>query len=194
MMVLYGANLLFVLRRPTPVKVGEVVVSGVPDQPKRVVSAADLRGAIVILIGATVAIAVMSELLVSTVEPVVKQLGLSEFFVGIIFIPLIGNVAEHIVAFQFAGQNRMDLSLGISLGSSLQIALFVIPVLVFISLLFPEHLLLVFNRYELLALATASIAAMLVSQDGELNWLEGAELLTVYIILALAFYAVPTAL
>ena len=83
--------------------------------------------------------------------------------------------------------------MGISLGSSLQVALFVAPVLVFISLLFPQRLLLVFTPYELLALATASVVAALVSQDGESNWLEGAQLLAVYVILALAFFLLPSA-
>jgi Ca2+:H+ antiporter len=94
---------------------------------------------------------------------------------------------------QVALKNQMDLSLSISLGSSLQIALFVAPVLVFVSLFFKEKLLLVFNPYELLALATASIVAMLVSQDGESNWLEGVLLLVVYVILGLAFFLLPDA-
>jgi Ca2+:H+ antiporter len=126
------------------------------------------------------------------VEPGAQGFGLSEFFIGIIIVPLIGNVAEHVVAIQVAAKNRMDLSLSISLGSSLQIALFVTPVLVFVSLLFPQKLLLVFNAYELLALAAASIVAALVSQDGESNWLEGAQLLVLYVILALAFFLLPS--
>jgi Ca2+:H+ antiporter len=135
----------------------------------------------------------MSEALVATVEPVANSLHLSEFFVGIILVPLIGNVAEHVVAIKVAYKNRMDLSISISLGSSLQIALFVAPVLVFISLFFSNKLLLVFNPYELIALASASIVVMLVSQDGESNWLEGALLIAVYLILALAFFLLPSA-
>ncbi len=188
MIVLYALTIFYSLRHPftSPIEAEEA--------PHKPVSATMLRNAALMLVGATIAIVVMSETLVGTVEPVVKQLGLSEFFVGIIIIPIIGNVAEHVVAVQVALKNRMDLSLGISLGSSLQIALFVTPVLVFISLLFPKPLLLVFNRYELIALATASVVAMLVSQDGESNWLEGAELLAVYLIIALAFYVIPGAL
>ncbi len=187
MILLYGLTLLYSLRHPPSTeRDDETTHPGV--------SSVELRNAALMLAGATIAIVFMSETLVGTVEPVVKQLGLSEFFVGIIIIPIIGNVAEHVVAIQVAAKNRMDLSLGISLGSSLQVALFVAPVLVFISLLFPKRLLLVFNRYELIALATASVAAMLVSQDGESNWLEGAELLAVYLIIALAFYVIPTAM
>ena len=144
-----------------------------------------------ILALATVGIVFMSETLVGTVEPVGLSLGLSEFFIGIIIVPIVGNVAEHLVAVQVAYKNRMDLSMGISLGSSLQIALFVAPVLVFISLLFENKLLLVFNSYELLALATASIVTALVALDGETNWLEGAMLLALYVILALAFLVLP---
>ena len=133
----------------------------------------------------------MSETLVGTVEKVGHSLGLSQFFIGIIIVPLIGNVAEHLVAVQVAWKNRMDLSMSISLGSSMQIALFVAPVLVFISLLFKDKLLLVFNAYELLALAVASIIAAFVAMDGESNWLEGAALLAVYLIFAWAFLLVP---
>ncbi len=187
MIVLYLISVLFSLKNPiTELQTKEI------DEEKTIPDSHDLRTAILLLIGSTIAIAVMSELLVGSVETVIHQLNLSEFFVGIIVIPLIGNVAEHVVAVRFAGENRMNLSLGISLGSSLQIALFVMPVLVFISLLFPVHLLLVFNRYDLLALATAAVATLLVSQDGESNWLEGAELLAVYVILGLAFYVLPS--
>ena len=133
----------------------------------------------------------MSELLISTVEPVVISLGVSEFFLGIILIPLIGNVAEHLVALKVAVQNQMDLSVEISLASSLQIALFVAPVLVFISLIMGNPMLLIFNEFELLALIAGVIIAVFVAEDGKSNWLEGAELLAVYLILALAFFLLP---
>ncbi len=144
-----------------------------------------------VLAAATLGIVIMSEFLVGSVEPVVEQLGWTEFFVGIIIVPIIGNVAEHLVAVQVAMKDQMDLSLNISLGSSLQIALFVAPVLVFVSLLFRNKLLLVFNPYELIALSAASFIAALVALDGESNWLEGAMLLAVYLILALAFFVLP---
>jgi Ca2+:H+ antiporter len=187
MIALYLSSVLFSLKNP----IADLQTREIAEE-KTIPDTHTLRTAILLLIGSTIAIAVMSELLVGSVETVINQLNLSEFFVGIIVIPLIGNVAEHVVAVRFAGENRMNLSLGISLGSSLQIALFVMPVLVFVSLLFPTHLLLVFNRYDLLALATAAIATMLVSQDGESNWLEGAQLLAVYVILGLAFYVLPS--
>jgi Ca2+:H+ antiporter len=105
---------------------------------------------------------------------------------------LIGNVAEHLVAVQVAMKNQMDLSLSIALGSSLQIALFVAPVLVFVSLLMGSPLTLEFNGFEVVALIAAGIIAAFVALDGESNWLEGAMLLAVYIILALAFFFLPS--
>jgi Ca2+:H+ antiporter len=128
---------------------------------------------------------------VGTLEPVVNTLGISEFFIGLIFIPIIGNVAEHIVAVQMAIKNKMTLSVEISIASSLQIALFVAPLLVFISLILNNPLTLVFNQLELIALIAGVLIAALVSADGESNWLEGAELLAIYIILALTFFLMP---
>lgn len=148
------------------------------------------RGALVLVL-ATGAIVWMSELLVGTLEHVVVEVGISEFFLGIILIPLIGNVAEHLVAVQVAAKNKMELSLAISVGSSLQIALLVAPLLVFISLLMGNPLTLVFNQFELIALMAAVLIAGLVSLDGESNWLEGAMLLTIFIILALGFFWLP---
>jgi Ca2+:H+ antiporter len=149
------------------------------------------RTAILVLLGATAATAIASEILVGSVEPMVSRLGLTEFFVGIIIIPIIGNVAEHLVAVETALKNKMELSLAISLGSSLQVALFVAPLLVFISRLFARDLLLVFNDFELIALFSASLVAALIAQDGESNWLEGAMLLAVYLVIGLAFFFVP---
>ncbi|MFN2224389.1 MAG: calcium/proton exchanger [Chloroflexota bacterium] len=144
-----------------------------------------------VLVAATLAIVVLSEVLVGAVEPVVEELGVSEFFLGIILIPLVGNVAEHIVAVQMALKNKMELSLAISIGSSLQIALFVTPVLVFISLLFGSHLQLTFDQFEIVAMIGASLIAALIALDGKSNWLEGAQLLGVYVIIALAFFFLP---
>ncbi len=150
-----------------------------------------LRTAVVVLVVSTVGVAFLSEVLVGTVEPVVTTLGISEFFIGLIIIPIIGNVAEHVVAVQVALKNKMTLSVEIAIASSLQIALFVAPLLVFISLIFAHPLTLVFNQLELIALIAGVIIAALVSADGESNWLEGAELLAIYIILTLTFFLVP---
>lgn len=148
--------------------------------------------AVIVLALTTAAIAWMSELLVGSVEHVVTQIGISEFFLGIIIIPIIGNVAEHLVAVQVAYKNKMELSLAISVGSSLQIALFVAPLLVFISLAMGNPLTLVFNQFELVALMAAVLIGGLVSLDGESNWLEGAMLLAIYAVIGLAFFWLPT--
>jgi Ca2+:H+ antiporter len=147
--------------------------------------------AIVILGLATLGVVVLSELLVGAVEIVVSDLGLSEFFLGIILIPIVGNVAEHIVAVQVALKNQMDLSYEIAVSSSQQIALFVAPVLVFISLAMGNPLTLIFIPIELIALGAAIFVANQVATDGESNWLEGVALIAVYLILGLAFFLIP---
>ena len=151
-----------------------------------------LRMGIAVLGVSTVGVAFLSEVFVGAVEPVVATLGISEFFIGLIFIPIIGNVAEHLVAVQVALKNKMTLSVEIAIASSLQIASFVAPLLVFISLIIGHPLTLVFNQLELIALIAGVLIAALVSADGESNWLEGAELLAIYIILGLTFFLMPT--
>ncbi len=146
------------------------------------------RYALVVLTIAVGFIALMSEVLVGAIEHVTEAFGLSEFFLGVILIPLIGNVAEHLVAVQVAIKNKMDLSIGIAVGSSLQIALFVAPLLIFISLLMGKPMQLEFTYFEIAAIMAGSFIAAFVSQDGKSNWLEGAMLLIVYGILAIAFF------
>lgn len=187
MIVLYGLGLVFSfkgLSRPV-----ETPHKELPDAHHA--PGWSLRTSLIVLGLSTVGVAYLSELLVGSVEPVVLQLGISEFFLGIILIPLIGNVAEHLVAVQVAIENKMDLSVEISLASSLQIALFVAPVLVFVSLLIGNPLTLIFNQFELIAFIASVLIAALVASDGESNWLEGAELLAIYLILALAFFLIP---
>ena len=133
----------------------------------------------------------MSEVLVGALEPTAEDWGLSELFIGVMLVPIVGNIAEHIVAVQVAYANKMDLSLGIAVGSGLQIALFVTPVLILVSILLGNPMTLVFNAYELAALIGASLIAVLISVDGESNWLEGAELVALYLMLGIAFYFVP---
>lgn len=150
------------------------------------------RTAVGVLVIATLFIAWLSEILVGAVEPVVTQLGVTEFFLGIILVPLVGNVAEHVVGVRAAIKNRMELSLAISLGSSLQIALFVAPFLIFASLLMGNPITLVFNQFEVIALVGGVLIAALIALDGESNWLEGAQLLVVYLIIGMAFFFLPT--
>ncbi|MFW2488918.1 calcium/proton exchanger [Clostridium chromiireducens] len=146
-----------------------------------------LRKAILVLVAATVLIAIESEFLVSGIESITESFGLSEFFVGIILIPIIGNAAEHSTSVVMAMKNKMDVAIEIAIGSSLQIILFVAPVLVFLSLLFTP-MSIIFNEFELIALIVAVLIANRVSNDGESNWLEGVQLLAVYLIIAASFF------
>jgi len=151
-----------------------------------------LYRALGLLLVSTLAIVFMSEILVGALEPTAEQWGLSDLFVGVMLVPLVGNIAEHLVAVQTALKNKMDLTIGIAVGSGIQIALFVAPVLVLVSrFVGPQPMSLVFNNYELAALVGAVLIATLVSVDGRTNWLEGAQLLALYVVVALAFYYVP---
>lgn len=149
------------------------------------------RKAMGVLLGATAFVVLMSEILVGAIEASIATLGLTEFFVGVIIVPIIGNVAEHLVAVQTAIKNKMDLSMEVAVGSSMQIALFVAPFLVFASLLLGHPMTLIFNQFELVTLGAAIAITALISLDGRSHWLEGAQLLAVYIIIALAFFFLP---
>jgi Ca2+:H+ antiporter len=185
MIVLYVLGLVFSLKYnhtaityPAPAQHGS--------HPKK-----QWANALVVLALATGGVVWMSELLVGAVDAVVIHWGLSEFFLGIILIPIVGNTAEHMVAVQVAIRNQMELSVEVAVSSSLQVALFVAPVLVFVSLGMGHPLNLVFNTFELTALGAGVLIAALVSADGESSWLEGAALLGVYLILSLAFFMLP---
>ena len=184
MIILYALGLL------DAAKSGDTPVTHEPT-PKSILPHWSLATSIIILVLATMGIIWLSEVLVGVVEPVVASLGVSEFFLGIILIPIIGNAAEHLVAVQFAGQNKMTLSVEIAVSSSLQVALLVGPLLVFLSLLLGHRLTLIFNTFELLALAAGVIVSVLVSADGESSWLEGSALVGIYLILGLAFFLLP---
>ncbi len=150
------------------------------------------KTAMTVLIAATAAVAMMSEFLVSSIEAAREQLGLTEIFVGLVVVAIVGNAAEHSTAVLVAIKNRMDLSFQIAVGSALQIALFVAPVLVFAGYLpgFPR-LNLVFSMLEVMAVVVTVMVVGLVAFDGQSNWLEGLLLLAVYVILAIAFYHLP---
>jgi Ca2+:H+ antiporter len=144
--------------------------------------------AVGILLAATAVIAVMSEFLVGTIETAQHKLGLTEVFVGVVVVAIIGNAAEHSTAVFAALKDKMDLSLGIAIGSSLQIALFVAPVLLFASYLFGAPMNLEVTLPEVFAVAAAVMFVVQICGDGESNWLEGAQLLAVYLIVALGFF------
>ncbi len=144
-----------------------------------------------VLLGITLLVALESELLVDTLEEATSQLGLSALFTGVIVLPVIGNAAEHATAVTVAMKNKMDLSVSVAVGSSLQIALFVAPVLVLAGWLMGQPMDLDFNTFELVAVAVSVLIANSISSDGKSNWLEGTLLLATYVVLSLAFYFHP---
>jgi Ca2+:H+ antiporter len=146
------------------------------------------RRALAVLAIATAGVALDSEFLVGAIEPVTESLGLTQMFIGVIIVPIIGNAAEHATAIVVAMRNKMDLSLQIAIGSSTQIALFVAPLLVFISLAMGHPMNFLFNSFELIAIALAVAIACVISLDGETHWLEGLQLLAAYFIIAVAFF------
>lgn len=152
---------------------------------------AGVTGPVVLLLLATAGVAWMSEYLVGAVEHTAHALGMSDVFVGVIVVAVIGNAAEHSTAVSVAMKNQMDLALNIAVGSSIQIALFVAPMLVFISLALGKPMDLLFTNLEVIAIGISAWALTLVSHDGESNWLEGALLVAVYLMLAIAFYFMP---
>jgi Ca2+:H+ antiporter len=150
------------------------------------------RGQAIVSLGlATLLIAGMSEILVDQIAPVTKALGMTELFVGVIVVALVGNAAENSTAIIMARRNRMDISMSIATGASTQIALFVAPVLVFLSVAIGHPMTLVFNGFEIAAIVLSVLIMEMISSDGETNWFEGAQLLAVYAIVAVAFYFVP---
>lgn len=142
-----------------------------------------------LLVVATVCIAVLSEIFVGTVEPMAESAGLSTTFVGIILVPIIGNAAEHSTAIIMAAKNKMNAAVEIALGSSLQIILFVMPVLILLSLLFTP-MSIVFTPFEVVAVTASVLIANRVAADGESNWLEGLQLVATYVIIGAAFFFV----
>lgn len=159
------------------------------DKEEGVKSKWSLKKSVLILVISTILIAIESEFLVDGIDPITKSLGWSEFFVGIILIPIVGNAAEHSTAIVMALKDKMDVALEIAIGSSLQIILFVAPILIFLSLLFTP-MSIVFNEFELVALIASVVIVNRVSHDGESNWLEGIQLLAVYAIIAASFFII----
>ena len=144
--------------------------------------------AIGVLLGAALLVGLESELLVSALDPALKTLGLSPLFVGLILIPIIGNAAEHSSAVFFAIRNKLDVTLEIAVGSSTQVALFVAPAVVFISLALGRPMDFIFTGFEIGAVAIATVVLAVISLDGRSNWLEGLQLISVFTIIALAAF------
>ncbi|MGG3197518.1 calcium/proton exchanger [Priestia aryabhattai] len=146
--------------------------------------------AIAVLFLSTLAVAYVSESLVSTIEVVSESFGWSELFIGVIIVAIVGNAAEHASAIIMAVKNRMGVAVEIAVGSTLQVAMFVAPILVLVSLLFENQMSLVFTWPELIAMVTAVFLTIAISNDGDTNWFEGATLLGAYIIMGIGFYLI----
>lgn len=144
--------------------------------------------AIAVLAIATVVVAYISENLVHTFETVAESFGWTELFIGVIIVAIVGNAAEHASAVLMAYKNKMDIAVEIAIGSTLQVAMFVAPVLVLVSLLFPSSMALVFSLPEMIAMASAVLLMVVISNDGETNWFEGLTLLAAYIIMGIGFF------
>jgi len=183
---IYVASLLFTLKTHRHLFAGEAHnASDLGEQPWT-------RGvSITVLTVVTCLVALMSEMLVGALEPAAHQLGLTQVFVGVILVALVGNAAEHSTAVMVAVKNKMDLAYGIAVGSSLQIALLVAPLLVFASYLFGTPLDLIFTPFEVAAVTISVLSVGLVAMDGESNWMEGVMLVGVYLMLAIAFFFLP---
>ncbi|MGC9968535.1 MAG: calcium/proton exchanger [Minisyncoccia bacterium] len=146
------------------------------------------KKSISILLVATLAVAWVSEILVGSIEPLIARFGWTELFLGVVFIAIIGNAAEHVSAISMAVKNRMDLALQVSIGSATQIIMFVTPFLVIISLFFPTPMPLIFKMLEMASIVLSVVLINLIIADGESNWLEGLQLLVAYAIMAVAFF------
>jgi Ca2+:H+ antiporter len=147
------------------------------------------RGKSMLILGlATVAVAYVSENLVHTFESVAHRFGWSELFIGIIIVAIVGNAAEHASAVLFAYKNKMNVAVEIAVGSTLQVAMFVAPVLVFVSFFFENRMPLVFSLPELVAMAASVLLTIAISNDGDTNWFEGLTLVSAYLIMGIGFY------
>lgn len=189
LMVTYALSLVFTLRTHSDLYAG-----GEVDGPPEVAGVAgwSVGKSVIALVAATVLVAVMSELLVGAVQETATRLGMTEVFVGVILVAIVGNAAEHSTAVMMALGDKMDLAINIAVGSSIQVALFVAPVLVFASYAVgPGPMNLLFTSFEVIAVAISVAVMALISQDGRSNWMEGAMLIAVYVMLGIVFFYLP---
>ena len=184
LLVTYCASLVFTLKTHRG-------LYGLADGDRQ--SGVSVWPAVGVLVAATGGVAWMSELLVAALSDAARTLGMSNLFVGVVVVAVIGNAAEHFSAVLMAARNKMDVAIAIAVGSSTQIALFVAPVLVFASyVIAPAPMDLLFTVFEVVAVFLAVLSISLIAHDGETHWMEGVQLLAVYVILVLGFYFLPS--
>jgi len=185
LLVTYCASLVFTFRTHR-------ALYGEEQRPDTTDGAPSLRGPVIALIAATAGVAIISEVLVSAVSATARDLGMTELFVGVVIVALVGNAAEHYSAIVMASRDQMDAAISIAVGSSTQIALFVAPVLVLLSFVIgPRPMDLLFTVFELVAIFVAVLSIAFIAHDGETHWMEGVQLLAVYVILVLGFFFLP---
>lgn len=189
LIVIYLVSFIFMLK--THKSLFHISHTDPEAKPQHHRNGASTMRAVLGLVLATILIGFLSEMLVAEIDAITKSLGLTEVFVGVIIVAIIGNAAEHSTAIFVARRNEMDLAMTIAVGSSTQIALFVAPVLVFLSVLVGNPMSLVFTGLEIASIVLSVLIVEMICYDGETNWFEGAQLLAVYIILAVSFYFVP---
>lgn len=192
LILVYGLTLLFSMKTHSYLyDVGVAEMEGEPGDEAQETHKPNIVLWGGVLLAATVGVAIESELLVGSLEEATSQLGLTELFTGVILLPIIGNAAENAAAVVVAVKNKMDLSVSVAVGASMQVALFVAPVLVLAGYFFGQPMDLNFNPFELVAVAVAVLIANSISSDGKSNWLEGTLLLATYSILGIAFFFHP---
>jgi Ca2+:H+ antiporter len=150
-----------------------------------------IKKSVIILLISTIVVAFMSDYLVGVIQPLVTNFGWTQLFIGVIFVAIIGNAAEHTSAITMAVKGKMDLALQVAIGSATQMAILVAPALVLVSLFFQTQMNLVFSTFELVAMVFSVFVVNAVIEDGSSNWFEGFQLLSAYIILAVAFFFHP---
>jgi Ca2+:H+ antiporter len=185
LIALYVISFLFVL------KTHRSIFAGSGEDDHEAGTGVSVKSAVIAMVSATLIIAYMSEILVGEIEAVTKTLGLTELFVGVIVVAIVGNAAENSSAILVARKNKMDLAVTIAVGASTQVALFVAPLLVFVSVAIGRPMSLVFNAFEIAAIILSVMVVEMIASDGETNWFEGVQLLAVYALMAVAFYFVP---
>ena len=185
LLLVYALSLVFALRTHRHIYAAE------DEGAEEDVPAWSPRKAILVLLAATVGVVIIAELLVKAIEPAIASFGFTHTFVGVVVIAIVGNAAEHSTAILMAMKNKMDLAYNIAFESSKQIALFVAPLLVLLSVPMGHPLSLEFSHMEVVGMGVGVGAATLIGLDGESNWLEGVMLLGVYAILSVAFFFIP---
>lgn len=196
LLLLYVASLAFVLFAPKSMEPTSLGEAKDKDQARAELpnpSGPGWRGALGMLAGVTLGLAVMSEIMTDALEPTAAKLGLTPVFAGIILLAMVSNIPQFFNAVSFARSNKMDLTMGVTLGASTQVALLVAPLLVLCSPLLGHPMDLQFTQFEIVAVALAIVVARNLTTDGQSNWIEGLMLLAVYVMLGFAFYVLPAA-